>query len=124
MKKIYAMLTILSFLLIPFLYAQAANIAGDWEMTSQSPRGGERTSALHFDQDGEKIKVTMEGFRGAEMTGEGTVQGNNVAWTVTMSTPSGGEFTLTYKGTVEGDTMTGTVEMGDRGARDWTAKRK
>lgn len=121
MKKIYVTLTILSFLLIPFLYAQTANVAGDWELTSQSPRG-ERTSALHFDQDGEKIKVTMEGFRGAEMTGEGTVQGNNVQWTVTISTPNG-EITLTYKGTVEGDTMSGTVE-GGRASREWTAKKK
>jgi hypothetical protein len=123
MKKIYVTLTILSFLLIPLLYAQTANVAGDWELTSQSPRGGERTSALHFDQDGEKIKVTMEGFRGAEMTGEGTVQGNNIQWTVTISTPNG-EITLTYKGTVEGDAMSGTVEMGDRGSREWTAKKK
>jgi hypothetical protein len=124
MKKIYATLTILSFLLIPFLYAQNANVAGDWEMTSQSPRG-EMTRALHFDQDGEKIKVTMEGFRGGnEITGEGTVQGNKIEWTMSMSTPSGGEFTLTYKGTVEGDTMAGTVEMGDRGTREWTAKKK
>ncbi len=122
MKKIYVTLTILSFLLIPLLYAQTANVAGDWELTSQSPRG-EMTRALHFDQDGEKIKVTMEGFRGGEMTGEGTVQGNNIQWTMTMSTPNG-EFTLTYKGTVEGDAMSGTVEMGDRGSREWTAKKK
>jgi hypothetical protein len=122
MKKFYVTLTILSFLLIPFLYAQNANVAGDWEITSQSPRG-EMTRALHFDQDGEKIKVTMEGFRGDEITGEGTVQGNNIQWTMTMSTP-GGDFTLTYKGTVEGDTMSGTVDMGDRGTRDWTAKKK
>ncbi len=122
MKKFYAALTIFAFLLIPSLYAQTANVAGDWEMTSQTPRG-EMTRALHFDQEGEKIKVTMEGRGGEEITGEGTVQGNTIEWTMTMSTP-GGEFSMTYKGTVEGDTMTGTVEMGDRGSRDWTAKKK
>ena len=124
MKKIYSVITVFALLLLPVLLsAQDANVAGDWEMTSQSPRGGERTRALHFDQDGQKIKVTMEGFRGDEITGEGTVQGNKIEWTMTMSTP-GGEFTMTYKGTVEGDTISGTVEMEDRGSREWTAKKK
>ena len=91
-------------------------------MTSQSPRG-EMTRALHFDQDGEKIKVTMEGFRGDEITGKGTIQDNKIEWTMTMSTQRG-DFTMTYKGTVEGDAMSGTVEMGDRGSREWTAKKK
>lgn len=123
MKKIYSVISVFTLLLIPVLLsAQDANVAGDWEMTSQSPRG-EMTRALHFDQDGQKIKVTMEGFRGEEITGEGTVQGNKIEWTMTMNTQRG-DFTLTYKGTVEGDTMSGTVEMGDRGARDWTAKKK
>jgi hypothetical protein len=122
MKKFFISLTFFALLLIPFLCAQDANVAGDWEMTSQTPRG-EMTRALYFDQDGQKIKVTMEGFRGEEITGEGTVQGNTIEWTMTMSTP-GGDFTLTYKGTVEGETMSGTVEMGDRGTRDWTAKKK
>jgi len=123
MKKVHSVFAIFTLLLIPILLsAQDANVAGDWEMTSQSPRG-EMTRALHFDQDGQKIKVTMEGFRGDEITGEGTIQGNKIEWTMTMSTP-GGEFSLTYKGTVEGDAMSGTVEMGDRGTRDWTAKKK
>ena len=123
MKKLGSVFAMLSLVLMPILLtAQEVDVSGDWEMTSQSPRG-EMTRALHFDQDGQKLKVTMEGFRGDEITGEGTVQGNKVEWTMTMSTP-GGEFTLTYKGTVEGDTMTGTVEMGDRGTRDWTAKKK
>ena len=124
MKKMHSVLAIFALLLIPVLLtAQDANIAGDWEMTSQSPRGGERTSALHFDQDGQNIKVTMEGFRGNEMTGEGTIQGNKIEWTVTMNTQRG-DFTLTYKATVDGDTMKGTLEMGDRGEMEWTAKNK
>ena len=123
MKKFCSVFAMFSLVLIPILLiAQEVDVSGDWEMTSQSPRG-EMTRALHFDQDGQKIKVTMEGFRGDEITGEGTIEGNKIEWTMTMSTP-GGEFTLTYKGTVDGDTMAGTVEMGDRGTRDWTAKKK
>lgn len=123
MKKIYSVVAMFSLLLIPILLtAQDVNVTGDWEMTSQSPRG-EMTRALHFDQDEEKIKVTLEGFRGDEITGEGTIQGNKIEWTMTMSTPRG-DFTMTYKGTVEGDAMSGTVEIEDRGSRDWTAKKK
>lgn len=123
MKKIYSVIAMFSLLLIPVLLtAQDVNVTGDWEMTSQSPRG-EMTRTLNFDQDGEKIKVTMEGFRGDEIIGEGTIQGNKIEWTMTMSTQRG-DFTMTYKGTVEGDTMSGTIEMGDRGSREWTAKKK
>jgi len=123
MRNIYSVIAMAALVLVPFLLtAQDVNVTGDWEMTSQSPRG-EMTRAIHFDQDGEKIKVTMEGFRGDKITGEGTIQGNKIEWAMTMSTPRG-DFTMTYKGTVEGDTMSGTVERGDRGTRDWTAKKK
>jgi hypothetical protein len=81
------------------------------------------TRAVHFEQDGEKITVTMESRRGDEVTAEGTIKGNAIEWTVSRETPRG-EMTMTYKGTVDGDTMSGTVEMGDFGSADWSAKRK
>ena len=40
-----------------------------------------------------------------------------------METPRG-DFTIVYKATVDGDTMAGTVAMGERGEREWTAKKK
>ena len=89
----------------------------------ESPRGGEITRAVHFEQEGEKITVTMESRRGDEFTTEGTIKGNEIEWTVSRETPRGA-MTLSYKGTVEGETMSGTVEMGDFGSADWTAKRK
>jgi hypothetical protein len=102
----------------------AADVAGDWEMTTSGgrSRGGSQTRPFTIVQDGEKITVTMEGRMG-EMTGEGTCMGNEIEWTVTMETPRG-DFTLVYRGTVDGDTMSGTVTMGERGSREWTAKRK
>lgn len=103
------------------LSAQQVNVSGDWEMTITTPRG-DMTRNIHFDQEGEKIKVTMEGMRGGETSGEGTVKGKEIEWTITRSGPMG-EMTVTYKGTVEGDTMKGEVQMGDRTV-EWTAKRK
>ncbi|HUU52066.1 MAG TPA: hypothetical protein VMW92_03475 [Candidatus Heimdallarchaeota archaeon] len=112
----------LVFLLIGFAGAWDVDVTGDWEMTMATPRGDERTSTVHFEQDGEKITVTMEGRQGDEITGEGTIKGNEIDWTISRSTPRG-DMTMAYKGTVDGDTMSGTVEMGDFGSFDWTAKR-
>lgn len=116
-------LTILSviFLTLVAVSLYAADIAGEWEMTSEGRRGP-RTQTFTIVQDGEKITVTMEGRMG-EMTGEGTCKGNEVEWTMTMETPRG-DFTLVYKATVDGDTMTGTVSRDERGEREWTAKKK
>ena len=118
----YSLIALFSLLLIPFLLtAQDVNVTGDWEMTTQSPRG-ERTSDIHFAQDGEKLTVTMQ-LMGEEATAEGTVKGNKIEWSITRSTERG-EFTISYTGTVDGDTMSGEAKMGDRGAMEWTAKKK
>lgn len=102
--------------------AQDVNVTGTWDLTSQSPRG-ERTSPVVFEQTGESLKVTMTGMRGDEMTGTGTVKGQDIEWTITRTTPRG-DMTIVYKGKVEGDSMTGEAQMGDFGAMAWTAKKK
>jgi len=104
------------------LLAQGVDVTGDWEMTMETRRG-ETTRTISFVQDGEKLTVTMEGFQGEDVTGEGTIKGNELEWTITRSTPRG-DFSMTYTGQVEGDTMTGEVQMGQRGSNEWTAKRK
>jgi hypothetical protein len=110
------------FLMAVSLTGQEVNVTGDWEITVTSPRG-ERTSNMHIDQEGEKITVTMEGMRGGEMKGEGTVKGNEIEWTVTLETQRG-EFSITYSGKIEGNTMSGEAQMGDFGTMEWTAKKK
>lgn len=99
----------------------AVDVSGEWEMTSQSPRG-EMTRTITIVQDGEKITVTMPGRQGQELTGEGTIIDNKIEWTINRSTPRG-DFTMNYKGTVDGNTMSGEIEMGDRGSMEWTAKK-
>jgi len=113
----------LIFLWIGFLGAMDVDVTGDWEMTMESPRGGEMTRGVHFEQDGEKITVTMESRRGEDVTVEGTLVGNEIEWIVSRETPRG-PMTMAYKGTVDGDAMSGTVDFGDFGSGSWTAKRK
>lgn len=123
MLKNYSFFTIFLFvLLIIPLSAQEVNVTGEWELTITSQRG-ERTQTAKFEQDGENITVTMQGRRGGEMTGEGTIKGNEIEWTITRSTQRG-EFTITYTGKVSGDTMEGEVQMGDFGSFEWKASRK
>lgn len=118
-------LTILTFvfLVVAVTSICAADVAGEWEMTSEG-RQGPQTQTITIAQDGEKITVTMEGRMG-EMTGEGSIKENEVEWTITRETQRG-EFTQVYKGSVDGDTMSGTVSMsmGNMGEREWTAKKK
>ncbi len=112
----------MALLVIP-MSALQANVAGDWEISSEGPRGT-RTTNIHIEQDGEKITVTMPGMRGGgEIKAEGTIKGNDIEWSITRQTQRG-DITITYKGTVEGNTMSGTVQMGDFGSREWTAKKK
>ena len=128
MKKIYSMLAIMALVLSPTLLSgHAVDVTGDWEMTTESPRG-ERTQTIHFEQDGEKLTVTMQGGMrggqgGGEITAEGTIIGNKIEWSITRSTPRG-DFTTKYTGTVDGDTMSGEVDRGERGTAPWSAKRK
>ena len=100
----------------------AVDINGVWEMTMQTPQG-DMTAAATFVQDKEAIKFTMPGPQGMEMMGEGTVKGQDVEWTVTVSAPMG-EFLLVFKGKVDGETMSGEVQMGDFGSAPWSAKKK
>jgi len=131
MKKICTMLAIMALVVSPTLLSgHAVDVTGDWEMTSETPRG-EITQAIHIEQDGEKLTVTMQGGMGrrggqgggGEITAEGTISGNKVEWSFTRSTPRG-DFTTKYTGTVDGDTMSGEVDRGQRGTVPWSAKRK
>lgn len=104
------------------LYALAVDVSGTWDMTIQSERGDWDTE-LTIKQEGEKIKVTMPGFQGDQIEGEGTVTDNKIEFTFNISTPQG-DFSIIYKGTIEENTMSGEAEVGDFGTMEWTAKKR
>ncbi len=117
---VLAFFTLLSFIVLAS--AQVTDVSGEWELTVQSPRGP-MTLTTKFTQEGEKLKVAMTGPRGGESSGEGTIQGNAIKWSITRTGPEGNQFTVTYKGTVEGTTMSGTAEN-PRGTVNWKATKK
>jgi hypothetical protein len=129
--KFFSVIAMMALVLFPvMLRGQDIDLTGDWEMTSETPRG-EITQTIHIEQDGEKLTLTMTGGMGrgggqgggGEITAEGTISGNKVEWSFTRNTPRG-DFTIKYTGTVEGDTMSGEVDRGQRGTTPWNAKRK
>jgi hypothetical protein len=123
MSKIHSVFTFIALALLAFsLSAQEVDVTGDWELTMETRRG-EMTRGVNFVQEGENLTVTMEGRGGGEVTGEGTIKGNDIEWTITRSTPRG-EMTMTYTGKVDGDTMSGEVQLGDFGSATWKAVRK
>lgn len=99
---------------------KAANVAGTWELSMQGRRGTV-TETLTIEQDGDKIKGTLEGRRGSSNF-EGTVKGNNVRFAVKRETRRG-DFEMDYNGKVDGDTMKGTAQVRNFDI-DWTAKRR
>jgi hypothetical protein len=103
--------------------SKPADVAGVWEMTMQGTPQGDMTADATFVQEAEKIKFTMAGPGGFEMAGEGIVKGQDLEWTVLISTPQG-DFALTYKGKVDGETMSGEFQAGDFGTFPFTAKKK
>ncbi|HKJ92868.1 MAG TPA: hypothetical protein VJ957_06855 [Longimicrobiales bacterium] len=100
--------------------AKAVNVAGKWEITSETPRGAS-TMTLTLAQDGATVTGTATMRRGDVAIKDGKVDGNNLSFTVTFG---GGErtFEMQYKATVDGDTMKGTIS-GGRGDRPFTGKR-
>jgi hypothetical protein len=119
-KAGFALLAVVAVLTVA---AWAVDVSGTWEMSSPGRDGEMMTRDITIAQDGNKIKVTMPGFRGGDpVTGDGTIDGAAIEWTIVRQSPRG-EMVMTYKGTVEGDTMKGTFTMMDREV-EWTAKKK
>ena len=99
---------------------KAANVAGTWDLSMQGRRGT-MTQTLKIEQDGDKIKGTIEGRRGSSNF-DGTVKGNTIRFAVKRETPRG-EFVMDYSGKVDGDTMKGSAQVRSFEI-DWTAKRR
>jgi hypothetical protein len=101
--------------------ADAADVAGSWELSSQG-QNGPMTSTLTIQQDGGTIKGTLKGRRG-DAPLEGTVTGNNVSFTVKREDQNGKTMVMEYTATVDGDSLKGKVHSERFGDRDFTAKR-
>ena len=99
---------------------KAAGVSGDWEITSETPRGT-MTRAVTFEQDGNTLTGSIETQGGSLPIQKGSVDGNKISFAVVVSR-GGNSFEMTYKGTVDGDTAKGTFQT-PRGEVPWTGRR-
>ncbi|MGA8872071.1 MAG: hypothetical protein WA434_18110 [Candidatus Acidiferrales bacterium] len=123
MKRNSILLAALCFLVLSMAHiarAQDAKVAGAWDLSAPGRDGNVMTQTLTLQQDGTKLTGTLKGARG-EAPVTGSVTGNNIAFSVTRTTPNG-EMKIDYTGTVDGDSMKGTLSvMGN--TINWTAKK-
>lgn len=102
--------------------ARQTDVSGEWELVIQTRRG-EMTSTVNFVQEGKKLRVSMKGPRGSDTTGEGTIKGSDIQWSIIRDTARG-KLTIVYKGTVQGATMSGEAQIGDLESAPWKAAKK
>jgi len=108
-------------LFVPGLASAQTTVAGNWDVTINSPQGA-NTSLVVFKQDGDKVSGVLKG-RGGELPFEGgTLTGNDLKFSFTINT-QGMALPITLTGKVSGDTMTGKADFGGFAEGDWTAKR-
>jgi hypothetical protein len=92
------------------LTASAADIAGTWKASIETPNGT-LESTFAFKVDGSTLTGTVTSQQmGETQISDGKVDGDMVSFAVKRSTPDG-EFVITYKGKVSGDEMKLTVNI-------------
>jgi hypothetical protein len=96
------------------------SVAGDWDVTVQSPQGT-TTVLVTLKQDGEKLDGVFKSPLG-ELPFSGTLTGNEMKFNF-MFPVDGQPLAITMTGKVEGDTITGKADFGGFAEGDWSAKR-
>ena len=100
-------------------FAQTS-VAGDWNLTIQSPTGT-RTVPLTLKQDGEKITGMFKGPQG-ELPVEGTLVGSELKFAFAIPI-QGQSLDISMTGKVEADAVNGTAQFGGFGEGPFSMKR-
>ena len=82
---------------------------GTWNLTLETPMG-ERRSILTLVTAGGALTGTQEAEGNTTDIAEGSVNGNEVSWKVSVTNPM--PLTLTFNGNVDGDAISGTADTG------------
>jgi hypothetical protein len=97
-----------------------ASADGTWNCTMSSPMGNQ-SMTLHLTTNGNELSGKLEGPQGAmEFTG-GTVDGDNLTWTVSIDQPM--KMDIETTATVDGDSLTGESKLGSFGSAKLTGTR-
>jgi hypothetical protein len=93
---------------------------GNWNLVMSTPLG-ERSSTLALKTEGAVLKGSQTAEGNSTAIFDGTVNGNDVAWKVSITQPM--EMTLEFAGTVNGNQLSGSVKLGAFGTSSFSATR-
>jgi hypothetical protein len=102
-------IVVLALLIFAFsVPAMATDISGDWQLKRVGPQG-EEIWDLTFSVTGGEFTVTGNHSALGEVTGSGTMEGNNIKMLNYLATPMG-RIHVQFEGVVEGNEMSGTSQ--------------
>ena len=98
----------------------AMAIDGNWNLTMSTPMG-ERSATLNVKSAGGALTGTQGAEGNTAEIFDGTVNGDDVAWKVSITNPM--PLTLEFTGKVAGDDISGEMGIGPMGSFPFSGKR-
>jgi hypothetical protein len=95
-------------------------VDGNWNLVMSTPMG-ERDATLSLKSSGGALMGTQGAEGNSTEIFDGTVDGDDVAWKVSITNPM--PLTLAFTGTVSGDAISGEMGIGPMGSFPFTGKR-
>ena len=95
-------------------------VDGKYNITINSPMGAQKAT-LELKADGATLTGTQAAAQGSMAIANGKVDGNNVSWEVSITSPM--PMTLTFSGTIDGDKISGNVKAGAFGSFPFSGER-
>jgi hypothetical protein len=95
-------------------------VDGNWTLTMSTPMG-ERNATLNITSAGGALTGTQGADGNSAEIFDGTVNGDELAWKVSITNPM--PLTLAFTGKVSGDNMTGEMGIGMMGSFPFTGVR-
>lgn len=99
-----------------------ANAAGTWKMSLVAPQGNAAATLTLKQDSGGKLTGTLQ-IPSASGPVKGTVSGDEVDFSGSLTMPGGQTFPSHWNATISGDSMKGTANIGSHGGK-WTATRQ
>jgi hypothetical protein len=94
------------------------SVDGNWNVTMSTPLG-ERQATLVLKSSGATLTGTQAAEGDSAEIFDGTVNGSDVAWKVSITNPM--PLTLEFAGKVDGGTMSGEMTINPMGSFPFTA---
>jgi hypothetical protein len=95
-------------------------VDGNWNITMSTPMG-ERKATLSLTSAGGALTGTQGADGNSGEIFDGTVNGDDVAWKISITNPM--PLTLAFTGKVSGDSMSGEMGIGPMGSFPFTGTR-